>query len=86
MVNQMYRVDVLLPHNAYVEYTSRKGVALELATALGNYLKWRKAGGRIVDLFTGYVLDEWPRLYTPQAADAFRAATEELRNAAQIKF
>jgi hypothetical protein len=78
----MFRVDVMLPHDAYAEYTSRKGVDFGMATALGNYLKWRKAGGRIVEVCSGNVIEEWPRIYIPAPTDSFRNVVADLRKAA----
>jgi hypothetical protein len=74
-----YRVDVMLPHNVYAEYTGRDGVDLWYATALFNYLKWRKAGGRIVELPSGRVIDECKREYIPHSCEDFRNAIEQLK-------
>ncbi len=78
-IRTSYRVDVVTPLDSYIEYTSRKGTDLGMATALGNYLKWRKAGGRIVELPSGTVIDEWKREYIPHPATAFRDSMEALK-------
>jgi hypothetical protein len=78
------RVDVLLPHGVYAEYTSKKGVDSALAASLGAYLRLRKAGGRIVDVASGKVLEEWERLYVPQPALAVRDAVDSLRKLAGL--
>jgi hypothetical protein len=69
----------MLPHDVYAEYTSRAGVDLGMATALFNYLKWRTAGGRIVELPSGRVLDECKRTYIPHTFHDFRDAIEQLK-------
>lgn len=79
VIRTTYRVDVMLPHDVYAEYTSRAGTDLGMATALFNYLKWRKAGGRIVELPSGEVIDECVREYIPHTFHAFRDAIEQLK-------
>jgi hypothetical protein len=69
----------MLPHDVYAEYTSRAGTDLGMATALFNYLKWRKAGGRIVQLPSGIVIDECKREYIPHTFHDFRDAIEQLK-------
>ena len=78
-IRTTYRVDVMLPHNEYAEYTSKAGVDLGMATSLFNYLKWRTAGGRIVELPSGTVIDECERLYTPHLVNDFRDAIAQLK-------
>jgi len=80
IIRTSYRVDVMLPHDVYAEYTSRKGVDRGLATALFNYLKWRKAGGRIVEIPSGVVIDECKREYIPSDLFAFRDQMAALKS------
>jgi hypothetical protein len=54
-----YRVDVLTSIGTYTEYTSKKGVGLAMATSLADGLKRQKNGGRIVELPSGIIKDEW---------------------------
>ena len=78
-IRTSYRVNVMLPHDAYAEYTSQKGVDLGMAKSLFNYLKWRKAGGRIVQLPSGIVIDECKREYVPHQVNDFRDAIAQLK-------
>lgn len=79
VIRTTYRVDVMLPHDVYAEYTSKAGVDLGMATALFNYLKWRKAGGRIVEQPSGRVIDECKREYIPHTCEDFRDAIAALK-------
>lgn len=54
-----YRVDVLTSIGSYSEYTSKRGVGLPMATSLADGLKLQKNGGRIVELPSGRIIDEW---------------------------
>jgi hypothetical protein len=54
-----YRVDVLTTIGTYTTYTSERGVGLPMATSLANGLKRQQNGGRIVELPSGKVIDEW---------------------------
>jgi hypothetical protein len=74
-----YRVDILLPTQGYAEYTSRRGVALAMAESLAAHLKRNQTGGRVVEIPSGLVLDEWPPTGTPQAINATRDRVQELR-------
>jgi hypothetical protein len=54
-----YRVDVLTTIGTYTPYTSKRGVGLPMATSLADGLKRQKNGGRIVELPSGKLIDEW---------------------------
>ena len=55
-----YRVDVLTTIGTYTPYTKRQGVdRLAFATSLAGGLKRQHNGGRVVELPSGAVLDEW---------------------------
>lgn len=54
-----YRVDVLTTIGTYTPYTSKAGVGLAFATSLADGLKRQKNGGRVVELPSGVVKDEW---------------------------
>jgi hypothetical protein len=75
-----YRVDVIVPTGGYVEYTSRRGVAKGMATSLADHLKRNGAGGRMVELPSGEVLDEWARK-APASPDTERDKIQALRDA-----
>jgi hypothetical protein len=54
-----YRVDVLTTSGTYTPYTSKRGVSLPFATSLADGLKRQKNGGRVVQLPSGKLIDEW---------------------------
>ena len=58
-VRTTYRVDVLTTIGKYAEYTSKRGVGRPMANSLASGLKMNKTGGRIVELPSGVVVDEW---------------------------
>jgi hypothetical protein len=59
VVRTTYRVDLMLAIGSYAEYTSKKGTSLAMATSLANGLKRNNTGGRIVELPSNTVIDEW---------------------------
>jgi hypothetical protein len=54
-----YRVDILTTIGIYAEYTTRKGVGLAFAKSLVDGLKRQGAPGRLVEVPTEIVMDEW---------------------------
>lgn len=59
-IRTTYRVDVLTTIGTYTPYTKKTGVdRLAFATSLADGLKRQKNGGRVVELPSGAVLDEW---------------------------
>jgi hypothetical protein len=55
------RVEILMDvTQTYAPYTSLKTpVTLEMAAALGRYLKRQNSAGRIVEVSSGRVIDQW---------------------------
>jgi hypothetical protein len=74
-----YRVDVLTPLEAYIPYTTMRGVDRAFANSLAEHLRRHGAGGRIV--CSGGIVDEWPRTYAP-AIDETRNRVQQLREQA----
>lgn len=54
-----YRVDVLTTLGTYTTYTSKGGTSLPMATSLADGLKRQHNGGRVVELPSGVIKDEW---------------------------
>lgn len=75
-----FRVDIMLPTGKYGEYTSRRGVGLPMATSLADHLKRNQTGGRIVELPSGIVKDEWAHRTEEKPATAVRDAIQALRD------
>ncbi len=69
-----YRVDVLsVETEAYEVYCGGKEyLTLAFATSLANHLKRSKAGGRVVEMPTERVVDEWKRAYELKRWSPFR--------------
>jgi hypothetical protein len=80
IIRRAYRVDIILPHGVYAEYTSKSGVDLPLANSLATHLKMHGAGGRIVQVPSGLVLDEWSRTYTPHEVNDYRDIVQAMRH------
>lgn len=56
-----YRVEILMSLTiSYAPYTSLKTpVDLEMAESLGRYLKRQRSPGRIVEVSSGRIIEEW---------------------------
>lgn len=54
-----YRVDVLTTIGTWACYTALKGTDKAMADSLANGLKRQGAAGRMVELPSGVVLEEW---------------------------
>lgn len=54
-----YRVDLIISTGSYAPYTSGKGTSRGMADSLASGLKRQETGGRIVELPSGTVLDQW---------------------------
>jgi hypothetical protein len=55
-----YRVDIFIPGTgSYTPYTAPKGTGLPLCESLASHLKRNGAGGRIIELPSGVVKEEW---------------------------
>jgi hypothetical protein len=80
-VKNGYRVDVLSVETETYETYSGGAVPLTLgmATSLATHLKRSKAGGRVVEMLSGRVIDEWERTYTPNPTPS-RERVQALRD------
>ena len=74
-----YRVDQILPTGAYGSYTSKHGVARAFADSLAGHLKRNGTGGRLVELPSGAVVEEWEHKNALKP-DANRDAIQALRD------
>ena len=54
-----YRVDLIISTGSYASYTSGKGTSLGMAQSLASGLKRQETGGRIVELPSGTILEQW---------------------------
>jgi hypothetical protein len=54
-----YRVDLIVSTGDYASYTSGKGTSLAMAQSLASGLKRQETGGRIIELPSGTVLEQW---------------------------
>jgi len=76
-----YRVDLVISTGNYASYTSREGTDLGMAQSLATGLKRQSQGGRIVELPSGNVIDEWACGVAFESPNALRDAVKALREA-----
>jgi hypothetical protein len=74
-----YRVDQTLPTGGYGTYTSPHGVGFSMAESLAAHLKKHGTGGRIVELPSGNVIEEWAQTGERKSPSAARDAIQALR-------
>ena len=76
-----YRVDLIISTGGYAAYTSPHGIDLPMAQSLASGLKRQSTGGRIVELPSGKVIDEWSFDTVQKSPNAVRDAVQALRDA-----
>ncbi len=77
-----FRVDVQsTTTDEYESFSGRLPVTRAMAGSLAEHLRRSRAGGRVVEVKTGEVIDEWERTYVPEPADALRDRIQALRDA-----
>jgi len=75
-----YRVDLVSASTGgYIGYTSPKGTSLGMAQSLAEGLKRQGTGGRIVELPSGTVTEEWG-FDAPLKSQNVRDAVQALRD------
>jgi hypothetical protein len=79
-VRTTYRVDLVISTGSYAPYTSRKGTDLGMAKSLAENLKRQSTGGRIVELPSGTVVEEWSFGTVQKSPNAVRDAIQALRD------
>jgi hypothetical protein len=75
-----YRVDLVISTGGYAPYTSREGTDLGMAQSLAAGLKRQSTAGRIVELPSGAVVEEWGSDLLPKSPNAVRDAVQALRD------
>jgi hypothetical protein len=75
-----YRVDLVISTGGYAPYTSREGTDLGMARSLAAGIKKQSTGGRIVELPSGVVLEEWSFDTVQKSPNALRDAVQALRD------
>lgn len=54
-----YRVELVISTGSYFPYSGKEGIELSMATSLATGLKRQQSAGRVVELPSGKVVDEW---------------------------
>jgi hypothetical protein len=76
-----YRVDVQsTTTDEYESFSGRLPVTRAMADSLAEHLRRSKAGGRVVEVRTGEVVDEWARAYAPEDPNALRDRIQAMRD------
>jgi len=66
--------------DGFESFSGRLPVTRAMADSLAEHLRRSKAGGRVVEMRTGEIVDEWERAYVPEDANALRDRIQAMRD------